>query len=338
MTRLRQKPAVLFSVSPAFYRYAVRGLHSLFPDVELRRLAPDLGVIEGGRAEIGSVAEGCRSEPVPFVRHLARVAATAPHSDPEAVVAAAVRTAADANAGVLSLQTWASGVEGQHPEALRKRIAENLEVAGRRVQRSGADVVLTVCLAPDAAYVGLNAQADALVDWPGGRVRLARSPEQVSRSEFKLEELLQIYPLPLPGGRALDLGASPGGWSRVLRAYGYEVWAVDPGDLAPSLAADPGVHHIRATAERFLRESDQSFDLITNDMRLRPGESCRVLVRAASRSMRGAPAIVTLKISRRSRYGVVSAALRTLDPAYEVLFARQLFHNADEVTVVARRR
>ena len=38
--------------------------------------------------------------------------------------------------------------------------------------------------------VGLNRLEDSLSDWPGGRMRLARGEERVSRSEFKLEEAI----------------------------------------------------------------------------------------------------------------------------------------------------
>jgi 23S rRNA (cytidine2498-2'-O)-methyltransferase len=328
---------VLFSAAEAFYAHAEQELKAVAPGARLRRLGPDLGVLEGDGAQIERLAARCRSEPVVFVRHLAQLAAHVATADADALVAAAVRVGTDAKLARLSLQAWASGVRGQHAEALRQRVARELTLAGVRVERRGAPQVLTLCLAADAARVGLNATSDALVDWPGGRVRLARRPEQLSRAEFKLEELLQVLELPLGGGVALDLGASPGGWTRLLRTLGYAVWAVDPAELAPSVAQDPGVRHFCETAGRFLGRCAQSFDLVANDARTAPRSSCDLLLQAAERLRADGLAIATLKISRRTEPAAVRALLRSLSPSYRIAFARQLFHNGDEVTLVARR-
>ena len=331
------RPALLFSAAEAFYAHAEQELRAVVPGAVAHRLGPDLGLLEGDAARLDVVAARCRSEPVAFVRHLAQLAACVPADDADALVEAAVRVTQEAKLERVSLQAWASGVQGQHAEAVRQRSAGALALCGARVERSGSPHVLTLCLAADAARVGLNATRDALVDWPGGRVRLAHRPERVSRAEFKLEELLQILELPLSGGLALDLGASPGGWTRLLRARGYGVWAIDPAELAPSIAGDPGVRHFRVTASRFLRQDAQSFDLVTNDMRMAPQSSCDLLLRAAPRLRRSGLAIATLKLSRRTDPHSVRELLRTLSRSYEVVFARQLFHNGDELTLVVRR-
>jgi 23S rRNA (cytidine2498-2'-O)-methyltransferase len=332
-------PAVLFSAAEAFLRHAEQELRALLPEgARIRRLGPDLGVIEGEPPAIRDLAARCCSEPLVFVRHLAEVAELAPVEDQDAIAAAALRVARLAGPGELALQAFASGVQGRHPESLRVRVAAELEAAGTRVLRSGAPRVVTLCLSADAARIACNPAADGLVDWPGGRVRLARRPDRISRSELKLEELLQIFPLALPGGAALDLGASPGGWTRVLRERGHQVWAVDPAALAPAVAADPGVQHVRATAGAFLRETAAVFDLVVNDMRIAPELSCELMLDAAKRLREGATAIATLKLSRRDSPARVRDALQILHSSYELAFARQLFHNADEVTVVAYRR
>jgi 23S rRNA (cytidine2498-2'-O)-methyltransferase len=91
------------------------------------------------------------------------------------------------------------------------------------------------------------------------------------------------------------------------------------------------------TASRFLQRETPPFDLVANDMRMAPQASCELLIRAAARLRASALAIATLKISRRTDPASVRALLRTLSPAYERVFARQLFHNGDEITLVARR-
>ncbi|MDN5864398.1 MAG: RlmE family RNA methyltransferase [Gammaproteobacteria bacterium] len=61
-------------------------------------------------------------------------------------------------------------------------------------------------------------------------VRKARSRGLAARSAFKLEEIIRRHRLIRPGDRVLELGAAPGGWTRLAReAAGREgrVVAVD---------------------------------------------------------------------------------------------------------------
>ncbi|MDT8304974.1 MAG: SAM-dependent methyltransferase, partial [Anaerolineae bacterium] len=88
-------------------------------------------------------------------------------------------------------------------------------------------------------FLGLSPALYNLSDWAGGQRRFAREKGQISRAEFKLLEALEAFDLALPPrGVALDLGAAPGGWVRVLRQHEQFVTAVDPADLHPALAAD----------------------------------------------------------------------------------------------------
>eukprot|EP00978_Attheya_sp_CCMP212_P049163 scaffold626591_cov63-Attheya_sp.AAC.1 len=45
---------------------------------------------------------------------------------------------------------------------------------------------------------------------------------------------------------ALDCGAAPGGWTNYMldETPCEKVYSVDPGELAPSVATMPGVHHL----------------------------------------------------------------------------------------------
>lgn len=210
-----------------------------------------------------------------------------------------------------------------------------LLTAGHEVARGGRPHVVSCCLSGSAAFLGRNELRNSLSDWPGGRVRLARHPEQISRSEFKLEELFKTLPVP-QGSRALDLGASPGGWTRVLRGFGFEVCAVDPGELHPRLTSDPKVRHVRQAASAFLERADEAFDLVTNDMRMDPLESCRTMLDVARLLRAGATMVLTLKLGSSDPLPTVRECLHLLGTVYDVRFARQLQHNRLELTVLAR--
>jgi 23S rRNA (cytidine2498-2'-O)-methyltransferase len=337
---------IVFSVAEDYFAAARAELLATFPGAEIERLGPDAGSLAVEDLEIDDVADACLHRPIVFVRHLMHEAERIPADSGEATIerirATAMATARESGVGPdLALQVWTSGRPPitRRADEVWRLLAADLGAAGLTVARANRDQVLSVCLTPTAAVLGLNRRIAALVDWPGGRVKLAKDDSQVSRSEFKLEELLKVFDLRLPASAALDLGASPGGWTRVLRRHGLSVWAVDPADLDPRVAADPGVRHLRTTAGHFLRAADrrQVFDVLVNDMRMVADRSCGLMIEAAQRLKPGGLAVVTLKLTPRDALPTVARSLTTLARAYEILHARQLYHNRHEVTVVARR-
>ncbi|MDN5858401.1 MAG: cell division protein FtsJ [Pseudonocardia sp.] len=329
---------VLFSASEESLDTAVRELRSVFGGaVGIERIGPDLGVLDG--PPIAEVAHASTSVRIAFVQHLAvqrARLAPAPLAD---VVAAAVELA-PARAD-LAVQAWASGAPraGYGAGEVYTALRDELATRGTAVARSGREHVLSVCTTERGVFLGLNRTADALCDWPGGRVRLAKGPGHVSRAEFKLEELFGLVPLDLPrSGNAVDLGAAPGGWTRIVRLRGPQVWAVDPGDLDPRVLRDPGVHHVRTTAGEFFRATDLLFELVLNDMRMDPLRSCDVMLEAAQRLRPDALAVMTLKTGTRRPLETLGRCRERLAQGYEMVFARQLHHNRHELTTVLRRR
>lgn len=188
------------------------------------------------------------------------------------------------------------------------------------------------------ALVGVSPVAQNLSDWMGGMRRFAREEGQVSRSEFKLLEALELFGVTLPEhGVALDLGAAPGGWTRLLRAAGQYVTAVDPAELDPRVASDAGVRYKRLTAEVYLRHDSDQFDLIVNDMRMDARDSARLMVKYAPRLYMSGLAIMTLKLPAIGRSAVLEEAFTILRRAWVITHARQLFHNRSEITVALKR-
>lgn len=186
-------------------------------------------------------------------------------------------------------------------------------------------------------FAGLSPALYNLSDWAGGQRRFAREAGQISRAEFKLLEALELFGLELPpGGVVLDLGAAPGGWVRVLRQREQFVTAVDPAELHPTLAEDSSVRHKQMTAEAYLQEGPDQFDLITNDMRLDARDSARLMVAYAPYLYRHGRALMTLKLPEEKRENVLDHAFNILREAYEIEKARQLFHNRSEITLLLR--
>jgi 23S rRNA (cytidine2498-2'-O)-methyltransferase len=215
------------------------------------------------------------------------------------------------------------------------------EISGATLDvRHPRQVVSVICVGHaqgGTAYLGVSATTHNLSDWAGGMRRFAREEEQVSRSEFKLLEAIEVFGLDLaPRGVALDLGAAPGGWTRILRRHALYVTAVDPGDLDPRLAGDRGVRHKRMSAEAYLANAPDHFDVIVNDMRMDARDSARLMVAYAPQLYAHGWALMTLKLAETKRRTALDHAFAILQEAYTIAGARHLFHNRSEITVYLR--
>src|SRR5205085_10683336 len=154
---------------------------------------------------------------------------------------------------------------------LNQSLAEAIAEETRAVESiKKPQIVVALLCTTEKGYAGITLALENLSDWPGGARHVAQTPEQISRSEFKLLEALEVFGVTLPArGRALDLGAAPGGWTRLLLDAGLYVVAVDPANLDPRLARQPRLEHYRGYAEHYLEEAiktHKNFDVIVNDM------------------------------------------------------------------------
>lgn len=334
---------IFFSADEDYLDTAAHELSAHFPDAALEPVGPDLGAFEDEGVSIALLAETIRNKHLVFTRHLMR-----------GVGMIELEEAQDLGElgnlalelweqiplpPTVSLHVWQSG-HAELPyrtDQLWKRLASALSDVDIEVKRGGASHILSACVTEQGIFLGSNGAANALADWPGGRVKLAKPKGQVSRSEFKLEELFRTGAITLPeGGKALDLGASPGGWSRILLERGFEVWAVDPGNLDPRLTGRPGLHHIRTTAGPFLAENAERFNLVVNDMRMAPQLSASIMNSAAGHMVPGGLGIMTIKLQPEDPLPIVRETFRMLSRPWNIVFARQLHHNRNEITVVLR--
>ncbi len=196
--------------------------------------------------------------------------------------------------------------------------------------------VVSVVIVDKKAYIGLSDAVDNLSNWAGGERRFAKEEGQISRAEFKLLEAIETFNLNLTRKKtAIDLGASPGGWTRILRKYyNMRVTAVDPADLDPSLVTDKKVSHIRKTAQKFTMINDRNYDVIVNDMKINMPDSVRVMTDLSKWVNDDGIAVMTMKLPKRDIMKGIDKSLNALRKFYRIIGARQLFHNRHEITVV----
>ncbi|MCA9972509.1 MAG: hypothetical protein KC425_19945, partial [Anaerolineales bacterium] len=168
------------------------------------------------------LAERWRRQPPIFVRHICPVqvelslAETTVAALP-APILAAVADLVDPDLS-FSVQTRAFDTAVK-PFDVNRPLADALHAAtGAPLDVRQPRQILSVVIHGETLFAGFSLAAHNLSDWAGGARRFAREKGQISRAEFKLLEALELFAVPLPPyGVALDLGAAPGGWTRVLQ-------------------------------------------------------------------------------------------------------------------------
>lgn len=109
--------------------------------------------------------------------------------------------------------------------------------------------------------------------WPMGQTFFIEDKKHPpNRAYLKLWEALTVIDrLPKPGDKALDLGASPGGWTYVLQSLGAHVTAVDKAPLSAPIAKLPNVHYLQQSAFALEPDSfDKAFDWVLCDVACYP--------------------------------------------------------------------
>ncbi|HLH61962.1 MAG TPA: SAM-dependent methyltransferase [Ktedonobacteraceae bacterium] len=354
-------PTLIFTTQPEFLDTALDELKHINRRLMLREvLAPGVALcnVLNTPAFMRHVAE---QRPI-FVRHLAPVQAILTLSSTEkdigelALAIAELPTFSMLEQGQrFAVQTRFVQSEIQNRATIDRPYSSgclNQLLAEAIAEETGAlesikkpQIIVSLLCALDKAYIGISLAGDNLSPWPGGMRHFAQTDEQISRAEFKLLEALEVFGLSLPAhGRALDLGAAPGGWTRLLLEIGLNVVAVDPAQLDSRLLRSPHaqrLEHFRGYAEVYLEDAvkkHRQFDVIANDMRMDAREASRLLVQAGKCLRHDGFIISTLKLPHATAsidpLKNLREALHLLSRRFNIVQAHQLFHNRQEVTVV----
>ena len=240
--------------------------------------------------------------------------------------------------GTFSIQTRI--MEGYHPEYKRfdvnTALSEIVLAKGVTLDVKNPAQVVSVTLAKGNGWIGISKVGENISAYAGGVRRYKQEEGQISRAEFKLLEAMETFGIaPQDGQHAIDLGAAPGGWTRILRRRGLYVTAVDPAALDDRLKKDKRVTHYVGTAQAYFRAAHDPCDMMVNDMKMDSAESAALMVEGIGCLKPGGTGILTLKLPEdvsewRPR---VDQAREILQAAYTVRGMRQLFHNRNEVTV-----
>ncbi|MBI3202512.1 MAG: 23S rRNA (cytidine(2498)-2'-O)-methyltransferase RlmM [Myxococcales bacterium] len=304
-----------------------------------RDLAEEL---EGGRVLAAALCRGrARAEAVPtFGRQglpiVSATGATAAECLP--VVRGLV------GEGHFALHLWVpDSDEGNRLTALADRLGAELraglgEVAlrERRADRlaPGDPLVQVAVTRESQVFIGASAVSEVASTWPGGRARMKLPPGAPSRATAKvLEALTWVGHGPGPGEVCVDLGAAPGGWTFALLARRARVIAVDRAAMAPAIARDRRLTHVRGNAFEF--RPDEPVDWLFCDMVERPAEVAKLLARWGREGM-ARLVVSNLKLPMKKRVAAVAEACRILQGGgWKGVRTRQLYHDRDEITLFA---
>jgi 23S rRNA (cytidine2498-2'-O)-methyltransferase len=203
------------------------------------------------------------------------------------------------------------------------------------------ELVADVIVAPgEPAWLGLH-RADAYhLPYPGGAIAVAVPEDAPSRAYAKIEEAIAWQHLPIERGQvALEIGAAPGGAVMALARRGVEVFAVDPGALAPQVLALPGVHHVQIKVGALRWEAlPPKVDWLLLDVNLAPQVALHEIARLIPKlrpRLRGA--VLTLKLND---WAFVDELPRLRERILAMGFAdvqlRHLPSNRKEICAIAR--
>lgn len=340
---------IIVTCSANSERFARSEWRKAFPEADApESLAPGLFLSQTGLSFSESSTLLERSGSL-FIRHIApvhrEIALQGDESDLQRLQDAALELAPALESRLpfaVQSRILAEGPLPYRRFVLNQRLSDALcEITGAVMDCREPQQILSVLCTPERGYLGLSRAEQNRSAWPGGEHRFRQEEGQISRSEFKLLEAISVFRLQLPErGTALDMGAAPGGWTRVLRQRGLRVVAVDPAELDPRLQRVSNVDIVRKRVEEYLRRAPM-FDFLANDMRMDAMDSVAVMAKASSALKPGGQAVMTLKLPESAPEQILSLirrALERLSADYQILGARQLYHNRSEITAALQRR
>jgi 23S rRNA (cytidine2498-2'-O)-methyltransferase len=196
--------------------------------------------------------------------------------------------------------------------------------------------IISILLLADKYCIGVSPPHENLNFYADEYRILSRASRNISRAENKLKEAIHKFGLEVKQGLALDIGASPGGWSKVLADCGMTVYAVDPGNLSPRLDGNERIIHFKNKIEDL--NFSETFDLIVCDMNVDPQITAAIIGNLAPNLRSGARIVITLKMPFASVGRCIDESVKILSENYDILSVKNLTHNRREVTAYLQRR
>lgn len=135
----------------------------------------------------------------------------------------------------------------------------------------------------------------------------------------------------------LELGAAPGGMTQHLLDWGVRITAVDLAEMSPKVLKNPKVRHLKIHAQEI--ESATGYNALLCDMNGPYQLAAQYVTNLAQTMASGSLVVFTLKLPNmtEARNAIVQVSTQFSNSNVTVVCVKHLFHNRQEVTLVAQR-
>jgi len=231
------------------------------------------------------------------------------------------------------------GIHQFHSHEVQREVGTYLESeTGAKVDFENPQKTVIVQIYQNIAFIGVTKTENILRKTIKAFRKYPKGERPLNRAMLKIKEALDAFNIKIePSFEILDIGAAPGGWTKVLSSLAKKVVAVDPAALDPSVAGLPNVIHLKCRAEE-IPEDIGLFDMVTNDMNLDPVESSKIMVGLADHLRNGGSAVMTVKFVTRNRRKHVEEAIKILGDGYGDFQIKRLPHNRYETTIFMQKK
>ncbi len=232
-----------------------------------------------------------------------------------------------------------TNINHKNCETNTQKLAEMLVSKNYLLNVKEPNQIVSVFETENTIYAGIGNIQTNLSSFKAGMPHFSKINNFISRAEFKLLEAIDLANINLSNMKfGADLGASPGGWTKVLANNNIKTHAIDPANLSQDIKNNKNVQHFRMTTEEYLKRfSYKNFDIVVNDMKMDIVLSTDIILDFFQRINNNGIVIMTFKLSKNYNYKQIINCLNKLKQKYTPILARQLFHNRSEITIVLKK-
>jgi len=205
--------------------------------------------------------------------------------------------------------------------------------------------VLYVVKAYKRYYVAIEPASMYMGNVVATQIQNKQSDSIISGAYFKIKEAFDVLKESWgwtlrDNAVAVDVGASPGGWSAFLCEQGARVLAIDPGEL--KIPAHPRLIHVSKLLEQSREDIEKlaPADVVVCDMNVHPKLACALMVTIMDLLNENGVLVLTLKTIEHGLANYLERLPEViLKPTglFNSIETRWLFANGKERTCLARR-
>ncbi|MEE8403730.1 MAG: THUMP domain-containing protein, partial [Candidatus Hydrothermarchaeaceae archaeon] len=186
-------------------------------------------------------------------------------------------------------------------------VGSMLTEKGAKVDLDSPETTMWIDIIQEQARLSVLSPEDIVRKRPKVQRRWKKGERPVSRAELKMKEIVEAFPEIFKEDKtALDIGAAPGGWTRVMAGRLKKVTAVDRAELDIRVKALENVVHIKERAENLAL--NEKVDILTNDANLLHIQSAGISLELAEKYLKKGGALIhTVKLAIVPKTGKLAA-------------------------------